>query len=1710
MLVNSLRGVDVFMFKTQSNKSKFSLKLTAFLLTFLFILTPLSSVFAKKATSSPASTSAPASKNDNSKTPAKLSSTPKTDKTVTSKVTKKSLNNTTTSAESYNASITQNAAQKTLQPKTDLNTGALVFDYPIGAPPGRNGQTPNIKLQYNSKNNYNNSIYGYGWTDNIPYTERINKSGVNNLYSENYYYSSVDGELVSQGSGVFTPKIEGGSFSKYTYSSNQWLVTDKKGTTYKFGYSASTRQDDPNDSTHIFKWMLEEAKDTNGNYITYTYYKNSGQIYPSTITYSNHASSSGVFEIDFLRSSSRSDVMQSAATGFSSTTNYLINEIQIKVNSTWTKKYALSYTSGDNGNRSLLSSIGESGQDASSTVTTLPATSFSYSQSTAGFTRSSMGSTYIPIDTRNGVIPIDVNKDSYPDLVQSWDRNRYTAGSGSGIWLYTPSSDNWQPDSRTVPSAIVIAHSDDYYPYRGWIDAGTKAIDANGDGLNDLLRWDMYGGGGAYTGQLNNGSGWSSNSSWTPILNPHAVTDLNGDGLPDYIKDSASTTDIGWDTGSTWSSYSASSGQAFRAPENLLDHVFADVNGDGLPDIVKSTLAYTVSPPHSTTDQKVWLNNGAGWTLDTSYALPSDVFIYSIGYYANSFNRVIFQDINGDGLTDILVPEQVGGSCSPNYCTNIKVYINEGHTWVRDNGWNNTSLDLGVNGSPYLMPGLLIDANGDGLPDVINQGFDGSGNVTVNNAYFNNTTDPSDLLTSITLPMGGVTTVAYKMSAEYKNGSSNLLSPALPLNIPTVYQISVNDNNGNTGTTTYSYQGGTYFFNGNTDRKFAGFNKVVETDPVRNTTTTYYHQGNVSDSSRGEYNDSEWKIGKPYRTEIADSAGNLYSKTINQWDDFDLGNGSKFVQLTQTVDSTYDGDATHQDKAMLYAYDNTNGNITQKKEYGEVTGNDDGSFTDIGTDDFTTTYTYATNTTARILGLPSNMIIVDHHSTKFKEDKYYYDAQDLGAVIKGNQTKHEIWKTGDTFTNTQKTYNSYGLVTKNTDGNGNATDYVYDNFNLYPASITNALNQTTNFIYDYASGQVKQKTDPNGRIWEYTYDGLGRIISEKQPDITNPSSLVTRISYVYTDTPNAVSVKRSDYLDDTNITDSLIYFDGLGRKIQEKKQAEGSQYATKDYIYNNLGLLQKESLPYFASGSTRSAPTVASELFTTYTYDPFQRITTATNILGATANTYNDWKLTITDANGKTKNLSKNAYSNLTQVDEHNSSNTYSTYYLYNYLGNLTKITDALGNIRNFTYDGLGHRLTAEDLHEPTDTSFGTWSYAYDNTGNLTRKIDPKNQTVNYTYDNINRQLTEDYAEQAGTEVSYTYDSGIDGIGRLTGITTSALTQTNTYNPIGGLQSEMKVINGTAYATSYDYDRLGNQITITNPDSSTVKYNYNSAGLLDQIQRKEASDSVYIDVVSNFDYSPTGQPTVIAYQNGATTVNTYDSTKLYRLTNKLTTIASLHIQNLAYAYDNVGNITQIIDASATDTSKTANYIYDDLYRLTQASVTNVASGQNEYLQTYTYNAIGDILTKSDISGTYSYAGNSGSSYANPHAATSIGETTLTYDNNGNQLTKGSDLINTWDYNNRLSQVVAGSNTDIYTYDPNGQRIVSAHTSYTVTNIQASASSRQEVSKSPIMTPMSEPKIPAPEPKIILSIPIAVPKTPLLSRPLKTSASLEAR
>ncbi len=1604
----------------------------------------------------------------------------------------------------------QVSAGKSLQAQADEVSGALVTEYPLTIPPGRNGFQPDLKLQYNSQNsNQIDSEFGAGWSLNIPYIERVNKTGVNNFYgtTTQYFSSSLSGELVASttATSTFISRTDNGEFLDYTFLNNSWVAKDKKGYSYYFGSattSTSTTEElynkslfndanlvsyyrmegsgndskgsnngtstnvsfstgngyfnqggrfvtassskidmgnasslritgditislwlkatitsggpygvvmkhddgsdrgygvywdsntitfnassnnsgsqsyifyasmpdtnwhhwafvfspngsssihkiyrdgvqvsdtvsnssfsgtsmynssqpfvlgeksnggwyadgslddvavfnrqltsneiagiypnggfndsnlsqlhDPYNSNRTSKWILDKVVEPTGGEINYEYAKTNNQVYPYKIYYAGNSATSSIFTVNFTKET-RTDISTSTRTGFSVVTNSRVNEITVKKDNEWLRKYVLSYTTGDNGYKSLLSSIVESGKDENNSTTTLPAVNFTYQGANGGWDNST---STIPVALKYANI-LDINGDGYADIMNSFTDSTTT----TMVTYLNNTQGGWATSTPYAPPVIFYGTGTNCSPVL--CDKGVRFADLNGDGLVDMLN-------NASPAYLNTGTGWTSSSTWSSPLaftnvnnnygnNQNAeVADINGDGLPDVFKvwnDGASEYHNTYlNNGNGWTytgNYSVAAGIDKTARVN------ADINGDGLIDLIQG---YDSTGSGSDYNFAVINNSTSTWQNYTPYKPP----LYFVEDTTDKGVRLF--DMNGDGLPDL--SQHIDSS------SDIKsFYPNTGSGWGSNNAALASPLPFASEFTASDTGTRITDLNGDAMSDVVQSNE--VSNVIVSETKVL-TSKRVDMLTKITYPQGGSSNIVYKPASKYIDGSNNLLNPDIRSSIDTVYQIISHDGLATSTTDTYTYKGGKNYFNSAIDKRFAGFSEIDKTDLVGNVVKTFYHQGDSSASTTGEYLDNYFKIGKPYRVEQYDSAGNLFKKILNKWESSTTtaSGTSAFIKLTQKVESDYEGDSGHKDKAESYTY-NTKGDVTQRVEWGEVTGSNDGSFSDTGSDKFTTTFTYATSSTSTVISLLSGESTVDQSSTKVKESRYYYDTLALGLVNKGNLTKKEDWKTGSTYINSQKTYNSYGLVTSDTDSRGKVTTYAYDANNLYPATVTNPVGLVSQYVYDYSSGKVGTTTDPHSNIFVNTYDGLDRLLLQKQPDPSATTTLLTSVAYTYTDTSKANAIKKSVYLDASTTADSYIYFDGLKRKKQVRQEAEGTDYSVLDFTYNNLGLLQKESLPYFSSGYATTTATSTATLFINYYYDSLGRVATSSNAIGTTTNAYLDWRTTSTDPNGKTKDLYSDAYGNLIQVDEHNSSSTYSTTYTYDYNRSLTNITDSAGNVRNFTYDGLGRRLTAQDLHSSGDGTYGSYSYTYDDSGNMTQKVDPKSQTVNYTYDDINRQLTEDYTDTGGTEVTYTYDTCTQGKGKLCTASSTAVNISNVYNALGQLTQETKVITGNSYVTSYTYDRQGNQLTITNPDNSQVKYVYNSAGLLEQLQRKESTDGSYVDVVTDFDYSPLGQLTEINYANGVITTNTYDPTKLYRLVRKVTTLPEI-------------------------------------------------------------------------------------------------------------------------------------------------------------------------------------------------------------------------
>ncbi len=1554
-----------------------------------------------------------------------------------------------------------------IKPQANLSSGAYVYRYPIQLPPGRNDFTPDLAIVYNSQDRSDGTYIGYGWNLDVPYIIRENKYGNERMYDTPYesFLSSLDGSLAYISNDQFIAKTDTGAFNKYTYTTSSteddhWKVETKDGVMYFFGSASTTRIASPYATSTGYKWMLDRIKDANGNEILYTYTANQGQIYPSKIEYAYTdapATTTPIFSISFGWVG-RQDDQKSYFAGFKVETRNRLNNIDIRENGVLVRRYVVTYDDNSLTGRSRVSSIRDQG-DPFGTLIELT-TNFQYTSSNFSFASSTADITIRSLDYTNGVIVTDVDGDGYADVLQSTRIENPSTIDKEYVWINQhdntfATSTSWQIPHKQ--GGVVLIRICTRLDAGSFCNAdGTIVADINGDAESDYVYGPVSP---PFTSEvhINSGTNWQYDSSWTgavPKLDPDSldrpmVGDINGDGLFDRLRTIGPLPfEIDRNNGIDFSFFTMPS----EVPDQLGIRA-VDMNHDGLTDIFRALKTFGGSY-----DAKIYINQGATSSVVTS----STGFTYDSGFTnLRSGDSNMFEDFT-TGPTGTFIADMNGDDLPDMFSSIGKIFL---HRW--DHYLNAGDLQVGISSDTIVRQ--VGDINGDGLLDIIHSVCNPD---CVADIFFNTGNTP-DLLSKITLPTGGVITTSYEASSQYKDAGGNLLNPELPFTTQTIQAVGETDSvTGTVSTTTYSYAGGHYFFKDSFDRRFAGFETVTKIKPDGTEEITYFHQGDTASTTLYEDLDHHAKIGKAYRIDRLDSNGNLMTRTTTKWNAATTSIDTAFlVYPSQIITETYDGNGTHRDVAKTFSFATTTGNLTQEKEWGEVTASDPLTFSDIGDDVRTTDYDYAESSTDYIK-LLSQQTVKDYANTTVADQKITYDDLSFGEVSVGNPTKKEFLIEGTTYASTTHVYNSFGLMLSDRDPNYNETTYVYDSLNLYPETTTNALGHETERLYDYSSGQPTQTITPNGEIYETVYDSLDRIKTQKSPDPLT-GALVTIKTITYTDTANQYAVQETNNLLPALSTDIKTYFDGFGRAIQTRSRAEdngGTIYAVQDTVYDEQGRVEKESLPYFSSGVNKTSATTTASLYASYTYDALDRVVNVDQVFGDTATTYDNWYATTTDSNNNKKVFSRDAFGRLNRVDEYATTSPYVTRYEYDTLGNLIKIIDAEGNVRNFEYDMLGRRTFAEDMHELSDIYFGTTTYAYDFAGNLTEKKKPDFSTVTYAYDTLNRITSENASLTSGLEAEYTYDACSQGVGRLCIATTTTITAgkmvlNNRYDYAGNIGKETKIIDGNVYLTDYTYDYLGNPLTIKNPNDALITYEYNNAGHPEAVYWKESGVAT-TTIVSDFDYAPTGDVTFQTNANGTTIENAYDENELYRLKRKIIDDGSNTLQQFLYTYDAVGNITKIAVFSDTATlpNRVTDYEYDSLYRLASSTVN--ASSTNIFSEIFTYTPVGNILTSPE--GVYWYQGTTTANFANPHAATRVGAETLTYDKNGNLVNRTGNLTHTWDWNNRLvkiklpSQQTGGFSSQsfggpgqqtkyaTYGYDTSGQRVYSHVTNLATT------------------------------------------------------------
>lgn len=1275
-----------------------------------------------------------------------------------------------------------------------------------------------------------------------------------------------------------------------------------------------------------------------------------------------------------------------------------------------------------------------------------------------------------------GVRFVDVNGDGLVDAVYGRKGDYYYKPVGNYRKTYLNTGNGWASDPHAgyqlpcyiaefcnIPSASDVT-----------IDAGSRFVDINSDGLIDILwsrkcRYDTNTSG-AYT---NTGSGWAVASEYIPPVvivekkddsnrfhnwiadhdsnfdKQVQFIDVNKDGYIDILQHSGSVIGHGTskktylNTGSGWSTSSATEYEvpfllASGANEFQSYTSLSDVNGDGLVDVL-----------YCKDDENVetLLHDGTGWqtTSYTNYHLPRKL---------NRGTELL--DINSDGLVDVVFHNDDGRGA----------WLNTGQGW--ESASSEYAPEFKIASGTTDNGARFVDINGDGSTDQV-QGYGSSFGANLNGIVA-----PGRLKRAITGYRGNghyntVTDLEYSPLTDksiYTKGTNhyeNLIDIQGPM-----YVVSSMMKDNGLGEPYYSLY--TYgHARSHRERGFLGFEIFESHDPQTGISQWEYLEQawpltgaqKLSETRIDQYNQGDPKgdliksVKNTYlfdKVDIGHAVSNspvfyyVAKSTEKKWE---LGesNTNNLVSEVSTYNWFDSQDASPDIPNLVQYKDNFPNNI----KYGNITK----IIIDYGDSRQITENEYlAVDPDTWILGRLGNSSVTHEKGSDSitKTADFHYDA---GTGLLGRETtaaNSPVWLSTDYI------YDDFGNITDKIVSHASESNTVqqsiYDDKGRFVVESKNALGHSETIITDPSTGLVKSKTGPNGLTTSWTYDSVGRTLKESRADGTETT---THYDWIYNKTVKIPRTPDGDYvvqLAEYTITTqssgsapSKAYYDHQGRVIRKETRSPSGRTVWEDTAYETNGLVVAISDPYFKGDDPRfgytaydalgrpSIVTAPDGTQTAYAYYGLVSSVTRNYVPGGTHNSENQVTTTHKNTKGEVLKVVDNMDCEIR--------------YEYDGVGNLVKTIDQLGNTVKMGYDLRGNKIWQDDL------DMGVWTYGYNALGQLVAQTNANQHVTSMKYDVLGRMVSRTATLSNGSVESvatWVYDGTDDGcwLGGLRreelreGGTNLTYRRTFAYDEQGRPLLNLYNIDNKWYYTCSTYDEFSRpkfNYRFWRPheladDHLSPKWNsfvtvntYNERGAVTKVS--DASGHVWWQIDED-DIDAQGHFLKYTYGNGVETINTYDD--LTGVLNfreaKCRGAAGNNIQSMQFTFDRLGNLTFRKDwLKGVDETST----YDRLNRLSTAQVGGTASPLS-----YAYNEIGNITKKGDIT-DYDYGQNAG-----PHAVTQADGVTYGYDNCGNMISRhvGTNNVMTthWTTFNKPSSMYAGHDGSEFTYDINNSRI----------------------------------------------------------------------
>ena len=558
-------------------------------------------------------------------------------------------------------------------------------------------------------------------------------------------------------------------------------------------------------------------------------------------------------------------------------------------------------------------------------------------------------------------------------------------------------------------------------------------------------------------------------------------------------------------------------------------------------------------------------------------------------------------------------------------------------------------------------------------------------------------------------------------------------------------------------------------------------------------------------------------------------------------------------------------------------------------------------------------------------------------------------------------------------------------------GTSDTTGFTYDPITGDLTSITQPLIGTTQLGNYDAAGNPTLLTDINNQTATVVYDGRNRATSRSSNGITT-SLAYNQAGELDTQTSGTNATTTYSYDPTSGLLARIT--DPLRRYLVYDHDSQGN--------VTGVAAFTPEDVRRSYQGYSYQSPDSPGKLWKIINFDGT-----------ATVMAYDDMgnRSGVTDAVGHATTYGFDVMNRIHQVTQPEAA---ITSYTYDSQDNLKTVTDAEGHVTSYTFDDMGNLLTE------TSPDTGSKKHRYDLNGNRTGSNDANGVSITYGFDLLNRLTSISFPDTA-QNLTYTYDQGTNGKGRLTAIGDPTGSTTLEYDNHGRLAKETRVISSKSFITSYVYYDDHQLEKITYPGGRVIRYVRNAAG---QVSKVESVTSTTSTLAANLSYRPFGPLDAMTLGNGLTETREYD--EALRLTAK--TIGA--VAGRTYGYYPDGTVHTITDSK--DAAANQSFSYDGQERLTGAT------GKYGTLA-YSYDKTGNRLneTRAGLSDTYSYL--AGTNKLN----TVTGQTAIAYGYNANgNVSAIGDKTFIYDQNNRLIEAKeAGSVKGQYAYNGLGQRTV---------------------------------------------------------------------